>query len=351
MTTQAKELGKTYRSATGTRSLIGGISFDWLMVGACTWLIAGGYLDGWAHNHFALDSFFTPWHGVLYSGFLAVAAVMIGTVVLNHARGASWQKAIPAGYELSVLGIFGFAVGGVADMFWHILFGIEKNIDVQFSPSHLLLMVCWGLILAGPFRSAWRRSGQAQQHRSAQLMIPVSLLLVFLVFSLLTQTGNPFIQFSPTDVTKAQLTAQSLAVLGIVFQSMLLVMLILLAIRRWRMPLGSFTLVLTVSAISMSIMRDHYLIIPIFAVAGGIIDVVYHLLKPTVERVDQFRLFAATVPTIIFLVYFLTLWVTMGIVWSIHLSVGSVVVSGIVGWLVSYIMIPPKLPADETSVS
>ncbi|HEU5230491.1 MAG TPA: hypothetical protein VFU49_21905, partial [Ktedonobacteraceae bacterium] len=178
--------------------------------------------------------------------------------------------------------------------------------------------------------------------------LPVSLLLLFLVFSLLTQTGNPFIQFSPTDVTKAQLTEQSLAVLGIVLQSMLLVMLILFAIRRWRMPLGTFTLVLTLNAISLGIMRDHYLIIPIFAIAGGIIDGVYHLLKPTIERVDQFRLFAAIVPTIIFLVYFLTLWMTMGIVWSIHLSVGSVVVSGIAGWLVSYIMIPPAMPSEQT---
>src|SRR5690242_6144688 len=153
MTTQAKDLGKTYRSAAGARSLIGGLPFDWAFIGACTWLITGGYLDSWAHNHFALDTFFTPWHGVLYSGFLVVALVMVGTVVLNHMRGANWHKAIPAGYELSLLGVFGFAVGGVADMFWHVLFGIEKNIDAQLSPSHLLLMICLGLIIAGPFRS------------------------------------------------------------------------------------------------------------------------------------------------------------------------------------------------------
>lgn len=351
MTVQAKDLGKAYSSAAGTRSLIGGISFDWMMIGVCTWLITGGYLDGWAHNHFALDSFFTPWHGVLYSGFLAVAVVMIGTVVLNHARGASWQKAIPAGYELSVLGVFGFAIGGVADMFWHILFGIEKNIDAQLSPSHLLLMVCWGFIAAGPFRSAWRRSDSTQQHWLARLALPVSLMLLLSVFSLIGQTANPLTFLAPAIVTKVQETQQSLAVVGIVFQTMILMMLLLLAIRRWRMPVGSFTFVLLLNAISLSFMHNTYIVIPISAVAGGIVDAAYYVLKPSVSRVDAFRLFAAVVPTIIFLVYFLTLWMTMGIVWSIHLSVGSIVVSGITGWLVSYILIPPKLPADQTLTS
>src|SRR5579859_3997899 len=177
-------------SSSSTRSLIGGISFDWMMIAACTWLMTGGFLDAWAHNHFALESFFTPWHAVLYSGFLVVAMVLIGTVVLNHARGETWQKAVPAGYELSVLGVFGFAIGGVADMFWHILFGIEKNIDAQLSPTHLLLMICLGLILAGPLRAAWRRPiGPTRQDWLTQLTLPVSLLLLLLVFSLVTQTA------------------------------------------------------------------------------------------------------------------------------------------------------------------
>jgi len=34
-------------------------------------LLGGLYLDGWAHVHLrGLESFFTPWHGVLYTGFL-----------------------------------------------------------------------------------------------------------------------------------------------------------------------------------------------------------------------------------------------------------------------------------------
>jgi hypothetical protein len=54
---------------------------------------------------------------------------------------------------------------------------------------------------------------------------------------------------------------------------------------------------------------------------------------------------------ILYLVYFLTLWITRGIVWSVHLSVGSIVVSGVAGWLISYVLIPPTIPADRTPVS
>jgi hypothetical protein len=314
--------------------------------------MTGGYLDAWAHNRFALETFFTPWHGVLYSGFLAVAMVLLGSVVFNHAKGASWQNAIPAGYELCVLGVFGFAIGGVADMFWHILFGIEKNIDAQLSPTHLLLMICWGLISAGPFRAAWRRLVEPTEHNwVTQLTLPVSLLLLLSVFSLITQTAQPFTFLAPTIVLKAQGTEQSYAVLGIVFQSLVLVMLILLAVRRWHMPKGSFTLVLTLNALSLSFMHNTYIVVPIGAVAGCIIDVVYHFLKPSVSRVDAFRLFAGVVPVIIYAVYFLALWITVGIVWSVHLSVGSILVSGIAGWLISYVMIPPKVPADQETLS
>lgn len=350
MTTKAENLGKVYRAST--QSLIGGISFDWMMIAACTWLMTGGYLDAWAHNHFTLDSFFTPWHGVLYAGFLAVAIVLLGSVVFNHKKGASWRNAIPAGYELSVLGIFGFAVGGVADMFWHILFGIEANIDAQLSPTHLLLMVCWGLISAGPFRAAWRRFVEpTKQNWATQLTLPVSLLLLLSVFSLITQTAHPFAFLAPTTVMKTQVTEQSLAVLGIIFQSMLLIMLVLLAVRRWSMPIGSFTLVLTLNALALSFMHGTYVVIPIGAVSGCLIDIAYHVLQPSLKKVDAFRLFAGIVPIIIYAVYFLVLWITMGVVWSIHLSVGSILVSGIAGWLISYVMIPPRIPTEQEILS
>ena len=57
--------------------------FDGLVAILSAFFGAGLYLDGWAHVHGHVDqSFFTPWHAALYSGFLVVAAVLGGTALL-----------------------------------------------------------------------------------------------------------------------------------------------------------------------------------------------------------------------------------------------------------------------------
>gem|GEM_PF-3537078 len=39
------------------------------------WMTAGIFIDGWAHiNLTPLETFFTPWHAVFYSGFLQLRA-------------------------------------------------------------------------------------------------------------------------------------------------------------------------------------------------------------------------------------------------------------------------------------
>ena len=65
------------------------LRFDWMVVLASLWFMGGMFLDGWAHANLAssLETFFTPWHAVLYSGFLAVASVLMLNLARNMARG------------------------------------------------------------------------------------------------------------------------------------------------------------------------------------------------------------------------------------------------------------------------
>jgi len=47
--------------------------FNWAMAVLSTVLVGGFYLDLWAHAHGRTDNtFFTPWHAVLYSMLAAV---------------------------------------------------------------------------------------------------------------------------------------------------------------------------------------------------------------------------------------------------------------------------------------
>ncbi len=98
-------------SASQTRSN-SSIGFDWAVVVLGLWMIGGVHLDAWAHHQFKLETFFTPWHAVLYSGFLALAGVLLGAFVRNIRQGVTtWREALPAGYGLSLVGAAIFMVG------------------------------------------------------------------------------------------------------------------------------------------------------------------------------------------------------------------------------------------------
>lgn len=138
------------------RPALGGARFDWIVIVLCTLLVGGIYLDGWAHAHGKVDStFFTPWHAVLYAGFAIAGAFLAVNLVRNRIKGYPWLEALPPGYSVSLLGAVIFAVGGVLDMIWHILFGIEMSVDALLSPTHLMLALGVVLMVTGPLRAVW----------------------------------------------------------------------------------------------------------------------------------------------------------------------------------------------------
>lgn len=324
------------------RPYFGGAAFDCLFLVASTWFIVGAYADAWAHNHIPdLETFFTPWHAVLYSGFFVTALVLVGVVIFNKVNGASWARAIPNGYALSLLGVAGFVVGGLGDMFWHILFGVEQNVDAQFSPTHMFLIVCTCLFLAGPYRALYRRSDEAA---SGRYLLPLAVVLLFLVIGLITMLAHPFVFLWPSTTPSTDTTGQTLAVISFLFQSCILLGILLYTLRRWKLYPGFFTIVYLLNSIPLSLMQDHYSVIVIATLAGLLTDGLYFVVRPRVEEPTRFRLFAATAASGFYLVYFLVLWMTAGIVWSIHLSVGSIVTAGLVAWVLTYAFIPSRMP-------
>ncbi len=124
------------------------------------WMIGGLYADGWAHlNVGGLDSFFTPWHGVLYSGFTATAGWLAWTIWSSRRRspGGGWRAWLPQPYRLGALGVIVFGLAGVADMLWHLAFGIETKVDALVSPTHLVLLIGGTLLQTNPLRGVLQR--------------------------------------------------------------------------------------------------------------------------------------------------------------------------------------------------
>ncbi|MGZ3630341.1 MAG: hypothetical protein ACXVDN_22120, partial [Ktedonobacteraceae bacterium] len=72
---------------------VSSLRFDWIMVVVSIWWLGGLFIDGWAHSNIPqLETFFTPWHAVFYSGYLAVAFTLLVQILLNLR-----QSAISAG--------------------------------------------------------------------------------------------------------------------------------------------------------------------------------------------------------------------------------------------------------------
>lgn len=123
---------------------------DAVSVVAGAWLVAALFSDGWAHHNVPeLEGFFTPWHGALYAGLVANAGWL---VFLGRQGRWRWYQFLPVGYGWGAIGLGVFAIGGVADMAWHLTFGVEAGIDALLSPSHLVLLSGGMLILTGPLR-------------------------------------------------------------------------------------------------------------------------------------------------------------------------------------------------------
>ncbi|MFN8491142.1 MAG: hypothetical protein U0350_26335 [Caldilineaceae bacterium] len=328
----------------------GGLVFDWVMVVLSLIYTGGLYLDGWAHNHGKVDqSFFTVWHAFFYSGFALVAFWLTGALLLNRFRGCTWAEALPAGYQSSLLGVLVFAAGGVGDLIWHEIFGIEESFDALVSPTHLMLGIGLALVVSGPLRAAWQQTDPKPGWRalgpallSATCLI--SALTFFMMFShpLMSIIGGQHHYHFNNEI------GQVAGVVSILFMTGLLLGPTFLLMRRWTLVPGSLTLVWGVNTVAMAIINWElsYAIVLTAAMLVGVVaaDFLYCWLKPSVDKPSAWRLFAFCAPVLLFGAYFLALLWTEGSVWTVHLLSGTVVLSGVVGWLLSYLVVPPQMP-------
>lgn len=322
------------------------------------WLILGLFVDGWAHNNDQPETFFTPWHGLLYSGFLATA-VWMGSRYLRHGRA-------PVGYGLGLVGVVGFAAGGAFDMVWHMVFGVEVDLEALLSPSHLLLFSSALLILTSPLRAAW----SDPDHRESELrtFLP-PLLSATLVTAGVAFFVMPFSPFLSGAATKAPYELIDRAVSpGLAewfteevqlegFASVLITTVVLMAptlllLRRWRLPFGSLTVLFTtviglVSATEGFEMGET-------ALAGVTAGLGADLLVRVLQRrgassVATLRVVGGVVPAVLWLAYFGLLAAFYSVGWSVELWAGITSMAALAGLGLAVLMTPPALPVDDAA--
>ncbi|MSQ43956.1 MAG: hypothetical protein EXR45_07080 [Chloroflexi bacterium] len=304
------------------------------------WLAVGLFVDGWAHNALrGLETFFTPWHALLYSGFLACALWYLGlTVRARVALRMPSMGAIPVGYGWGVAGVFIFGLGGLGDMTWHLFFGIEQGIDALFSPTHLLLAIGLITVLAAPMRAAWRGPSPRAGHTIRSflpviLSMTLTLAVIAFFFMYLWTPLRPYhivksIYFSRFanggDVRASYITS---GVTGMLVMTAVMVGGVLWLLPRWRPPFGTVTVLFGLVATLMSgigAFEQAYLIWP-QALAGLCGDIAIRHLDPSPVRPVMFRVFAASLALVLWIGVLGTDAVYRGLGWSPEVIGGSVV--------------------------
>jgi len=329
-----------------------GKRLDWLVVAATFWFGVGLFSDGWAHIERLPDSFWTVWHGILYSGYAATAVIVVGAVILRHPIAGSWRAAIPRGYGTSVVGVVVFGVGGLLDMAWHVAFGVELGNDALLSPTHLLLGLGGALMATGPLRADLYRGDRARS-LADRLPMVLSLTAFFSLLTFFTLYADPYNPMLGARFSSLDDNTLFHGLLGMFLFSGLVSGLLLVMVRRTVLPTGTLPILLGMNAVAMNLMHSHGPISFVLtfvgvAIATGVIgEVLLRVLDPSPARPEALRAVAALVPMIFWSLYFVAVLVLRGIGWSPAFVTGSVVLCGVVGLLLSFVAVPPALETDR----
>lgn len=320
------------------------------------WMIVGLFLDGLAHIELEPDSFFTPWHLILYSGFAAASLAVVVPVIRRRTPGRRWRDSIPDGHGATLTGVAMFGSGALFDLAWHELVGFELSNEALLSPSHLVLMFGAVLALSGPVRSGWGELSKTSSLSSwTPIVISLALLTGVAVFftSYLTPFGRQSAAAFPTTSTHTHVldraTPESFAQLretwgvsGILLSTLILLVPLMLLIRRALPPQGAITLLgiglgLLVPALGEYTQWSAGIAVVAAFVASDFL----------VRRTESRLILGAAMPTVLWSAYFIGLDLTDEVRWSPALWAGAITLSAMIGAVLGLLVTPPSASSAD----
>ena len=325
------------------------------------WLVGGLFLDGWAHNtRPQLESFFTPWHAVFYSGFAAVTAWICWSV---------WtRRGIPPGYGPALLGVAVFLLSGVGDMLWHVAFGIERDIAALLSPTHLGLFSGAFLIVTAPLRSQWADPATGRGQRVSLVRLLPAVGSVALAGSL---CAFMFMYLHPIEENHVSLGRQSFlqvafttaqysfvndlniaaGIAGFIITTVFLFAPLLFLLRRWRVPASAAVVVLGLQSLLMQAVRgfEDSGLAKLGVIGAVAVALLLRLLDPSPATVGRVRVFCALGPPLFWGIYFAGIGLAdHGLGWSGEVWGGTLVWCGLTMLALSLLAWPSAIVAEPS---
>ena len=287
-----------------------------------TWMLFGLFLDGWAHSVEKPETFFSPWHGILYSGFVA-ALIWFGIEGRRRTVVATTDRLATAGLVL-------FIVGAVGDGAWHELFGIEVDIEALLSPTHVALMIGGTLMVSAPFRTAWRSEAPDSSEPTLRRFVPtlasITLVTCLLLFFLMYLSASG-------PIAQARFggeTGQGYGVASVLVRTAVLLGASMLVLKRWTPPAGTFTVMYSASAFALAGLQSFRFItlaVP-FVVAGVVADTI---VATKLSARARSRAIGVAVPLVCWSLYFAAHAAGWGVHWPAEIWTGAIVFAALAG--------------------
>lgn len=313
---------------------------DLLVALATVWLAGGLFLDGWAHSHVPeLETFFTPWHGVLYSGYAVLAITLVPPRLWRGRPEGPMRDWVPAGYGLGVLGAVAFAVSGAFDMTWHIVFGIEVNLEALLSPPHLMLLTSGLLMTTTPIRAAAAKAGRPATVR-ADLPVLISATTATAVAAFFLDYLSPFTD-APAGSGRFG-NGQAFGVGQYMTYSVLIIVAVLFVWTRLeRVPAGLVTLVVAAASVPNGVFGDfEHLAAQLWPLAGAVAaDVLLQGVQARRPALVPLAI-GALVPLLVWPTHLIGVELSIGVAWSLELWSGVVVLTMLAGAVIGGLFLP-----------
>lgn len=343
-TVEEQDSNRSDRVKAWTRWWLAGTPFDWGFAALSTVLIGAGYYQSWLTRQTSPDV--PNWAAVPVQAAWLAVAIYLGVVsVVAWRREGNAQTAVPEGYGLSVVGMFTFLAGIVVNGWWYAAFGPDFGVPAIFRLPNLLEIAGGVLIVVGPLRAS---SARGELLLGPPALASAALLLAAVTF--FTQFDHPYIdRYAANEIPLAPPTSlfdqfdhreEILGALGLLMQAAAVVGVILWTLRQNRLPVGSLTLMIGVTAFLTATQLGHLDMVLVGVIVGALGDLSLLLIRPRGDRVVTMQLFAVVLGALLGGVYLAWIGVSPGTWWPPDMTYGAILACAIVGGLISYVLFP-----------
>ncbi|MDI6097452.1 hypothetical protein QLQ12_02415 [Actinoplanes sp. NEAU-A12] len=232
----------------------------WILLVASAWLVIGLQLDAYAHATTPeLETFWTPWHGVLYSGIAASGFTLLWVMRSRLPGIPTYQSvlALPNALRIPLIGMAFLLVGGGVDTLWHNIWGIEQDMEIFVSPSHEFIILGMAMVAMGPALMLAASPGD-RLGAGGGFLVGISTLFSVLPVHIYTLHASSIgFRHLGSDLDPVPIySSDAQLVHGYVFSTVLLLLPFIVIGRRWPLPIGLPSVLVSVIAVLMHLMFD-----------------------------------------------------------------------------------------------